>query len=197
MRIFFTILILIFSFKSLVKANDINDFEIEGISAGESLLKFFDKNFIDREKFFNYDSDEMYSLYIKENLETYEELEINFKNNDDNYKIQAIAGIEIIDISECLKKKKAITKEFKILFSLDSEDYIHKYDNDYITSGTNASFTSESRAYISDWNFPNGDMVRVWCSEWGEDVIREFNWNNELNVKIQNKDLMDFIRKQN
>ena len=41
MRIFLSVLILIFSFQSLTKADDIRDFEIEGISIGDSLLDHF------------------------------------------------------------------------------------------------------------------------------------------------------------
>ena len=43
MRNFLLILILTFSFQSLVKADDIRDFEIEGMSIGDSLLDFFTK----------------------------------------------------------------------------------------------------------------------------------------------------------
>ena len=41
MRIFFITFIFIFSFQYLTKADDIRDFEIEGISIGDSLLNFF------------------------------------------------------------------------------------------------------------------------------------------------------------
>ena len=41
MRIFLSIFILIFSFQSWAKANDIRDFEIEGISIGNSLLDYY------------------------------------------------------------------------------------------------------------------------------------------------------------
>ena len=41
MRVFITVLVLIFSFQSWTKADDIRDFEIEGISIGDSLLDFF------------------------------------------------------------------------------------------------------------------------------------------------------------
>ena len=41
MKIFLIILILIFNIQSLTKADDIRDFEIEGISIGDSLLKFY------------------------------------------------------------------------------------------------------------------------------------------------------------
>ena len=40
MRIFFTVLVLIFGFQSWTKADDIRDFEIEGISIGDSLLDY-------------------------------------------------------------------------------------------------------------------------------------------------------------
>ena len=43
MKVFISILILIFSFQSLTKADDIKDFEIEGMSVGDSLLDFFDQ----------------------------------------------------------------------------------------------------------------------------------------------------------
>ena len=36
------ILILTLSFQSLTKADDITDFQIEGLSVGDSLLDFFD-----------------------------------------------------------------------------------------------------------------------------------------------------------
>ena len=41
MRAFITVLVLIFSLQSFTKADDISDFEIEGMSLGESLLDFF------------------------------------------------------------------------------------------------------------------------------------------------------------
>ena len=40
MRIFLLILIIIFSFQSSTKIDDITDFEIEGMSIGDSLLNF-------------------------------------------------------------------------------------------------------------------------------------------------------------
>ena len=54
MRIFITILILFFSFHSFVRAGDIKEIEIEGMSIGDNLLDHFNldhiKNF-DKEFF--------------------------------------------------------------------------------------------------------------------------------------------------
>ena len=43
MRIFLSVLILIFSLQSWTKADNISEFEIEGISIGDSLLDHFSK----------------------------------------------------------------------------------------------------------------------------------------------------------
>ena len=42
MRIFLSVLILILNLQSWTKADDISDFQIEGMSIGDSLLKFMD-----------------------------------------------------------------------------------------------------------------------------------------------------------
>ena len=44
MRVFIAILVLIFSLQSWTKADDIKDFEIEGISIGDSLLDFYNQD---------------------------------------------------------------------------------------------------------------------------------------------------------
>ena len=44
MRIFLSVLLLIFSLQSWTKADDIKDFEIEGISIGDSLLDFYNQD---------------------------------------------------------------------------------------------------------------------------------------------------------
>ena len=50
MKRLFLILILTFSFQSLSKADDIRDFEIEGISVGDSLLNLVNKSDIKKNK---------------------------------------------------------------------------------------------------------------------------------------------------
>ena len=56
MRIFFAIIICLISLQSLAKADDISEFEIEGMSIGDSLLDFMTINEINSSKL-NYVSD--------------------------------------------------------------------------------------------------------------------------------------------
>ena len=46
MRVFIAILVLIFSLQSWTKANDIGEFEIEGMSIGDSLLDYYPEKLI-------------------------------------------------------------------------------------------------------------------------------------------------------
>ena len=67
MRNFLLILILTLSFQSLTKADDIRDFEIEGISIGDSLLDYFSEDQIKKSKRYDnkntgWKSDKMFQL---------------------------------------------------------------------------------------------------------------------------------------
>ena len=54
MKVFIAVLVLIFSLQSWTKADDIYDFEIEGMSIGDSLLDYFSEAQISNSKKFYY-----------------------------------------------------------------------------------------------------------------------------------------------
>ena len=62
-KIFSIILIIIFSLQSLTNADDISDFEIEGLSVGETILKFMNSSEIDSRKV-DYYKDNTYSSSV-------------------------------------------------------------------------------------------------------------------------------------
>ena len=63
MRFIILIFIIIFSFLSLSKADDIRDFEIEGLSIGDSALKYFSEKDIKNSKQKNQYPNDAYILY--------------------------------------------------------------------------------------------------------------------------------------
>ena len=88
MRIFLAILILIFNFQFLALANNIEDFEMEGNSIGDSLLKHLSVEKIETGKKFIYPlSNRFYQLnfWNLKNFKTYEHLTVLLKSNDKNY----------------------------------------------------------------------------------------------------------------
>ena len=56
MRIFVAVLFLIFSLQSWAKADDISDFEIEGMSVGDSALDYFSEEFLLSSKSYSWDN---------------------------------------------------------------------------------------------------------------------------------------------
>ena len=63
MKIFIITLILIFNIQSWTKAEDIKDYEIEGISIGQSVLKYFSLNEIEQNKWDYFKNKEHLPLY--------------------------------------------------------------------------------------------------------------------------------------
>ena len=78
MRVFIAVLVLIFSFQSWTKADDISDFEIEGMSIGDSLLDYFSEEEIKDNKR-NYVKNKKYYVVGEGafNLKIYDQLDIS------------------------------------------------------------------------------------------------------------------------
>ncbi len=76
MRVFIAVLVLIFSLQSLTKADDISDFEIEGMSIGDSALQYVNKEFIEKESY-NYPGDD--NLFVIFNIDKYNNTSFNFE----------------------------------------------------------------------------------------------------------------------
>ena len=114
MRIYVVILILIFSLQSWTKADDIRDFEIEGMSIGDSLLDYFSKKEIDKEQFFEVeqgDNKEVARFYIREKKGNYDWITISYKTSDKRYTIIELSGYIFLPFNECLKKRDKINNQ--------------------------------------------------------------------------------------
>ena len=120
---------------------------------------------------------------------TYEEIEINFKDNDKNFIIYALAGVINYNnqVGKCFKKKKIIVNELKELLEKKPEHYEHIYKNDSLAHGTEFKFNSINKAFINDFIYDDGNHIRIWCTSWGNDLKKAFRWSDELRIKIESK----------
>ena len=90
---FLTVLILIFSSQNLSKANDITQFEIEGMSIGDSLLDYVNKRTINTSRKYEYNDEKFYTIdLILDKFKNYYAVQIHLKKNDQNFKIYGIGG---------------------------------------------------------------------------------------------------------
>ena len=92
MRVFIAVLVLILNLQSWTKADDISDFEIEGVSVGDSALDYFSENELsNKDDLIFYPSQKnklykfqtySYRVYEKpKKFLIYDNLEMHFKKN--------------------------------------------------------------------------------------------------------------------
>ncbi len=187
MRIFLTVLFLIFSFQPWSKADDIKDFEIEGMSIGDSLLKLYSKeDIIKKHQKSQYPNDKYIIVnLLLENYEKYNWVQIDYKKDDDKFKIASIAGTLEIDIDECYKLQKKISSEFEDIFP-----NAHKQDG-FLKK--NRDKTGNSSSKVVQFFLEKGGVVQIACDDWSDKITKEENFNDVLMVSLASKKYFEFM----
>ena len=119
MKRLLTILILIFTLQTPSLADDIRDFQIEGMSIGDSLLDYFTEEEILANKP-NWFKNNEYSIandLYSENFETYIIVQAAYKTKDKKYILEGLEGYKLFDnVKECFKIQDNIINELNVLF---------------------------------------------------------------------------------
>ena len=118
MKILLTLFVLLFS--SSVVAEDISDFQIEGMSIGDSALDFFSKKQIKENEWDFYD-DKTFTPVRMDGLsffKIYDAVDFRYKTGDTKYIIHALRGIMFYknNIADCYSTMDEIDKELSQLF---------------------------------------------------------------------------------
>ena len=194
MRILLTILILNFCFQSLTKADDIKDFQIDGISVGDTLLKYMTEDEIliekkKRENYYSYLGDPIfYEVYSFGKSSQYDYISFFLKSNDRNFIIQAIYGVKLYekDIGKCYKKQNEIIVELENLFK-----NLKKYSQEAPLGQDTSGNSIMRRIYYS---FENQDIIAVECYDWHESMQKGSPPNpDSLSLSINTKELFYWI----
>lgn len=175
------LLILIIS--NNVLSENISDFQIEGISIGDSLLNYMTKQEIqneidDTKDMYSHLSDKFAEVYFSGNFSNYEYLSFLVKPNDLKYIIHSIRGIIIYnnDIKKCKTKLKEITNELSPLFI-----NVEKDDGRY-----EAQFDNVGRTFITYVNFSlkNEGEIYIQCYNYSKEISKIKNWKDNLSISI-------------
>ena len=187
MRIFLTVLVLIFSFQSWTKADDIRDFEIEGMSVGDSALDYFSKSEIENlknsynDKGYIYPKNHFYVVTFKKHKKflVYDDVQFTMKDKDDTFKIYALMGIinHRSNIKDCYQKLDTIEKDLNQLFknSVKSGQY------EYFHAGDKSG---KSKIVATQYTLDSLDTVHASCADWSEEI----NILDALRVTIMTKE---------
>jgi len=186
MKILLTLFVLLFS--SSVFAEDISDFQIEGMSIGDSLLDYYNEDDIKKNKDYFYQSNKYYNFGSNSNLQVYDAIQFNLKDKDKKYLIYGISGklLFIDNFEDCNTKKNQIAKEISNFFINDevfkySGSKNHRYDK-----------TGKSKISSINFSFTNGDNISIYCTDWSE----ELKYYDNLKVNISKNELVDWFKNE-
>ena len=187
------IIILTISFQSLANADDIRDFEIEGLSIGQSLLNFMSKDEIVNDITYIYKNEKYGTIFFNNPL-LYDNVQITIRTDDKKFIIHGISAILYYDdkYSECLLKKETLTNELKNL--INPETKTQSKDN----IKRNLRYDPSGRSIWSyfAFYFDNGEAAQVFCTDWIEELTIEKNWRDNLKMALYSKDFAEYLKNQ-
>jgi hypothetical protein len=181
------ILILIVIFQSPTKADDIRDFQIEGMSIGDSLLDYLKISEIKKKKSSNKKL-KIVRASISNNLKTYDYVQFWWFEDDKDFKIVGIAGEIIINngLKGCKKKQKEIVSEIKNTLT---EFTINEDENNYYDDKS-----GKSKVYHYALNFKNKDNINIQCYIFSKNYKKTKNMIDNLKVMIVTKEMDNHFR---
>ena len=185
MRVFIAVIILIFGFQSFTKADDISDFQIEGISIGDSLLDYFRKSEINNNLATYYKNNEYSSLELYKDegsfeLKQYDHLVASFKTIDSKFKILGLSGVTWYQktINQCYQDMKGVINDISQLIINISPTKIKTID-----------FVFGKNTY-SRFDFNSGHAITVQCTDY--DSKHENYWDH-LRIAIDTDEWMTWV----
>lgn len=183
---FLKILILFISLQSWIKADDISDFEIEGMSIGESALKYFSEDDLIKHKEY-YQNSKSKTFFLtnvySSNFQKYDNIMFHFKDNDPEFIIHSISGgvyfgaDKMKDVKECMKERNEIDKDFKKIFKNADRDV---RDNiPHSGDPTGKSFEHGIYYWLKD-----DSLVAISCNDYSE----SFGGDDHFKVVVYSKE---------
>ena len=191
------IFILILSFQSFIKADDISDFEIEGMSVGDSLLDYFSKKKINNSKVDWYDSLEKNKFdafaFNSTKFEKYDFVDVWTKYNDNKFLINTIAGAmyfgankEIKDINNCYTEQKIIANEVHKELPQAEKSGPSKLKHSIDPSGQ-STYTD---IYL---RLNNGYEIVISCYDWSDELTKKENRADHLFITIRSDEVDQWL----
>ena len=190
-RLSLYLFLILFTLQTSSLADDIQDIQIEGMSVGESLLKYIDKEEIENGKLTDYHGSKKFSRIVKEFHDSiYEDIQFHFKTNDPKYIIHSIEGVIYFenDMSACLNKQKevATTISKDISGKVIKNDAEKKIDRE----GEHRSTIYPQYIVVID------GYVDFVCYDWTKKYETENGFVDSLKVSIESKEFWDWVQNE-
>jgi len=185
----FLIIIFYLCVQSWTKADDVREFEIEGMSIGNSLLDYFsEKEILENVSAAQYPNKKFILYFFKglSKFKTYESVTVAVKANDKNFIIYDLGGSIYFEknFEKCLSMMDEVVNELDQIFTKAKT-----------ASGKNQHAYDKSGKTIQHYNIyelESGDNSQVVCLNWSDDLENQGH-TDELNLTIGLKEYGEFV----
>ena len=184
-RLSLYLFLLLFALPTPSQADDIRDFQIEGISIGDSALDYFTKDEMEKYKSY-YPKSKKWVMFAKSvsSFETYDSIQVHFKDGDSKYIIGTLDGSIHYknNIKDCYKKMDEVENEISKIFKNAKKKRSDKVKHSWDKSG---------KSIVTDiiYRFESGDVAILECVDWSN----EAELIDALNLKTGTKEFLDWI----
>ena len=207
MKIYLWIVLLSFFLNAKAYTDNIEDFNIENISIGDSALDYFNEPQIVNSEldWFNYSYKE-YSTSLLPGKGIYDWFKLTYKSNDDYFKILGIVGIIVknkYDSKECNNQLDTAALEISKIFENTQQGkkqmFNIVYDPSKIFQETNSKGKSTATSILFDFN--NGGEIILSCYDMEKKVneidspIKDINQFDTFRVDARSKVLVNYLKK--
>ena len=170
-------------------ADDIKNFEIEGMRVGESALNYFTKEEIENGKQpQQYPGSDRYiisNIFEHKNFEKYVQIQINYLKDDAEYHMGGILGSSPYDdIKLCLKDKDVMENKMNKFFDVPAKQTA--------TQDKHYDQTGNSKTHITQYFLKNG-LVLITCDDWSTKMTNEENLRDIISVNLIGEDFKNFL----
>ena len=190
MKKLLAIIVLSLCFITSSQADDIRDFQIDGISIGDSLLDYYNEKKIKKHiktKQAYPNSDKFFRIYFKSKTKEYDYTGIHLKKNDFQYIVYSISGQKNMTFLECKKKSKSTEDEIKetlgVNYKSRTREVKHTYDKTGESVNLEIYFTKDNDNY---W------PVIISCTNWSKKYEKK-NFPDNLSITLSSKVFSNFM----
>ena len=171
-KLYVYLFLVFFALQTPSSSDDIRDFQIEGMSIGDSALDYLSKSEIKkniRKNAYEGSDGKFYDANFKsDKYEIYDQVTIVFKKNDQKYIIYSLAGLIFYgdNTESCIADYNKITKDIENLFQ-DHKKSVRKNKKHPADKSGKSLFNGTSFVHKS------GSGADVGCYAWSNEMNKE------------------------
>ena len=207
MKKIFFIIISILIFQNLSLADDIKNFQIEGMKLGDSALDYFSESQLEdyEQGWHNFNYNEYATSYMP-GKGIYNWFLVSYKNDDNNFIIEGlVGGLEKSshDIKECNNKLDVTALNISKLFKNTTQEEKKSYELTQDAMRT-YPFTGKSVVTSLSFNFIDGAKIILACYEMKKEAKENESFlktvlkqNDSFRIDVRSSAFVNHLKKKN